>query len=296
LHSEASGLRFQKKLFHALPVLSLSSSPPDTDPLLTLVHSAAIEAGRMAMRYFRKDRPTTARIWNKAGGSPVTEADVAVDAFLKTTLSLLMPEAAWLSEETADNPARLGSKKVWIVDPIDGTRAFLSGHEDWSVVIALLEDNEPVLGIVHAPALEISYTARRGTGAWRNGEQLLQEDVQREEGRGDKVPLRLAGPTLLLDRLGEAFMPYEKQPRIPSLALRIVRVAEGQIDAGLITPDARDWDLAAADLVLREAGGALSDMEGKKLLYNRELPVHGALIAARGPLHDRLIAAMKSGI
>src|ERR671910_31683 len=108
--------------------------------LLPAVRGIAHEAGRIAGRYFQCGGKTTARIWSKHGGSPVTEADVAVDSFLKVELSAALPEAAWLSEETADDPARLDARRVWIVDPIDGTRAFLSGHPDWCVAIALLID------------------------------------------------------------------------------------------------------------------------------------------------------------
>src|SRR3954470_14844262 len=110
------------------------------------------EAAALALPFYKAGGQTGARIWSKAGGSPVTEADVAVDAFLKVRLSSLVPRAAWLSEETADDPARIGHDLVWIVDPIDGTRAFLSGHPDWSIAVALLSGGEPLIGFVHAPA------------------------------------------------------------------------------------------------------------------------------------------------
>src|SRR3712207_3855926 len=109
------------------------------------LRETAREAGAIALGFFRSGLKTSARIWSKAGGSPVTEADVAVDAFLKAELSQAVPEAGWLSEETADDPARLSRELVWIVDPIDGTRAFLTGSRDWSVSIALLGGGQPVL-------------------------------------------------------------------------------------------------------------------------------------------------------
>ena len=135
--------------------------------LMPAVREAAREAGRIACRYFERGAKTTARIWSKHGGSPVTEADVAVDSFLKVELSAALPAAAWLSEETADDPARLDARRVWIVDPIDGTRAFLSGHPDWCVAIALLIDGEPVLGVIAAPAHDTLYEGCRGGGAYR---------------------------------------------------------------------------------------------------------------------------------
>src|ERR671911_308098 len=140
--------------------------------LMPAVREAAREAGRIACRYFERGAKTTARIWSKHGGSPVTEADVAVDSFLKVELSAALPEAAWLSEETADDPARLDARLVWIVDPIDGTRAFLSGSPDWCVSLALLADGRPIFGHVFAPAWDQLYEAVLGQGATRNGEPI----------------------------------------------------------------------------------------------------------------------------
>ena len=133
--------------------------------LAPLVRDTAREAGTIAARYFRSGLTTSARVWSKSGGSPVTEADIAVDTFLKRELCGALPAAGWLSEETADDPARLGCELVWIVDPIDGTRAFRSGSHDWSVSVALLASGRPLLGVVDAPAHKALYEARRGGGA-----------------------------------------------------------------------------------------------------------------------------------
>lgn len=246
------------------------------------------EAASIARPYFRQGKQTTARVWSKAGGSPVTEADVAVDTFLKIRLSELVPQAAWLSEETADDPARLGRDLVWIVDPIDGTRAFLSGHPDWSIAVALLAAGEPLIGFVHAPALGVAYEAIRGQGAFRDGEQIA---VDPREGLQAS---RITGPKPMLDRLTRGSGPnsdFVRIERIPSLALRLVRVAEGSVDVGMISSDARDWDLAAADLVLREAGGSVCSLTGEATVYNRADPVHGELVALPNALRDPVIAA-----
>jgi myo-inositol-1(or 4)-monophosphatase len=252
------------------------------------VREAALEAGAIARRYFNPGGKTSARIWSKAGGSPVTEADVGVDAFLKIRLSSLLPEAAWLSEETADNPARLESRLVWIVDPIDGTRAFLNGHADWSVSIALLIEGEPQLGIVYGPALEANYEAIAGEGAFLNGAAI---SVSAEP---DLRNARVAGPQPMIDELDRAGNAVRALPKIPSLALRIARIAEGAVDVGLVSGNARDWDIAAADLILREAGGKLSDFAGQAPVYNRAEPVHGELLGSSRGLHPRLIEAMRS--
>ncbi len=246
------------------------------------------EAASIAHPFFRPGQQTTARVWSKSGGSPVTEADVAVDTFLKIRLSELVPKAAWLSEETADDHARIGRDLVWIVDPIDGTRAFLSGHRDWSIAVALLWQGEPLIGFVHAPALGVAYEAIRGQGATRDGEAI------RVDGKPDLRNARITGPKPMLDRLTRGAGPdpdFTRIDRIPSLALRLVRVAEGSVDVGMISSDARDWDLAAADLVLREAGGEVCSLRGEPAIYNRTDPVHGELVALPKALREPVLTA-----
>jgi myo-inositol-1(or 4)-monophosphatase len=261
---------------------------PSKDPLdlAPAVRDIAHEAGGIAMRFFRSGLSTSARIWSKAGGSPVTEADVAVDTFLKIRLSALMPEAGWLSEETADDARRLGREHVWIVDPIDGTRAFLSGSHDWSVAIALLKNSRPILGVVYAPAHEAMYLAEEGRGARRNDESISVSPAGSLEG------LSVAGPKPFVDRLERGVPSIKRPPRIPSLALRIARVAEGSIDAGLVSSDARDWDIAAADLILQEAGGTLTTLAGDAPRYNEPEPSHGELAAGPRRLQRDLLAAI----
>jgi myo-inositol-1(or 4)-monophosphatase len=253
---------------------------------MPVVRDVAHEAGEIAMRFFRSGLSTSARIWSKAGGSPVTEADVAVDTFLKIRLSSLLPGAGWLSEETADDARRLGREFVWIVDPIDGTRAYLSGSHDWSVAIALLRDTRPILGIVYAPAHETIYQAEHGAGAFRNGDRIAVSPATSLKG------ISVAGPKPFVDRLEHEVGSIKRVPRIPSLALRISRVAEGSVDVGLVTSDARDWDLAAADLILQEAGGALTSLAGDAPRYNQPEPSHGELAAGPQRLHRDLIAAI----
>jgi myo-inositol-1(or 4)-monophosphatase len=251
-----------------------------------LMRDATREAGAMAASFFRSGLKTSARVWSKSGGSPVTEADMAVDAFLKTELSRAAPEAGWLSEETADDPARLGRDLVWIVDPIDGTRAFAAGIHDWSVSVALLADGRPLLGIVYAPAHAAFFEARRGHGAFRNGEAVSTSRPERFS------EASVTGPKGLVDRLEQGAGAVKRAPRIPSLALRLARVAEGSVDVGLVSSNAHDWDIAAADLILEEAGGALAGLDGVAPAYNQPEPIHGELLAASRRLHPRLIEAM----
>lgn len=254
--------------------------------LLKAVRDSCLEAGDIALGLFRPGAPTAARTWSKSGGSPVTEADIGVDTFLRIRLSALLPQAAWLSEETVDDALRLSRRFVWVVDPIDGTRAYMSGSPDWAVCVALLDNGVPVLGSVHAPAAGATYTALRGGGALRNGAPIATS------GKSSLATARIAGPKPMLDALArvEAFEPAEK---VPSLALRLTRIADGTLDAGLVSADARDWDIAAADLVLAEAGGYLSDGEGRPVVYNRDVPVHGILVASGEALSPPLLGALR---
>jgi myo-inositol-1(or 4)-monophosphatase len=256
--------------------------------LAPLVEATARSAGDLAATYFRHGAETSARKWFKDRGSPVTEADLAVDAFLKHRLSEALPEAGWLSEETADDPSRLDRSLVWIVDPIDGTRAFMSGHPDWSISIALLAEGRPVLGVVFAPIHDHFYAARAGGGAVRNGSPL------RASALATPRDARVTGPKPLVDGLErKAGTALLRLPKVPSLALRLARVAEGSIDIGLVSQNSHDWDLAGADLILHEAGGLLTDFRGNRVSYNRPEPIHGELIAAGGQLHPRVIGAMR---
>ena len=263
---------------------------PLATALAPALHEAAREAGAMALDFFRPGTRTSARLWTKDRGSPVTEADVAVDSFLKDRLLHLLPEAGWLSEETADNPDRLSKDLVWIVDPIDGTRAFIAGHPDWSVAIALLVHGQPLLGVVHAPAHDRFYEASAGAGARVNGAPLNVSPKDSVRGA------RTAGPKPLVDTFERrARSTVTRLEKIPSLALRVVRVAAGSVEIGLISSDSRDWDLAAADLILREAGGLVSDLAGNALVYNGADPVHGELAAASALLHPQVIEIMTRG-
>ncbi|GEP02467.1 inositol monophosphatase family protein [Methylobacterium oxalidis] len=260
--------------------------------VMPALREAIREAASLALPHFRPGEQTRARIWSKAGGSPVTEADVAVDAFLKVRLSQIVPAAAWLSEETRDDSGRLGADLVWIVDPIDGTRAFLSGHPDWSIAVGLLSAGQPVVGIVHAPASGHFYEAVAGAGARRDDVPIAVSACT------DLPGARVTGPKPMIERLARGLTREGVEPdfvridRVPSLALRVARVAEGAIDVGLVSSDARDWDLAAADLILREAGGSVCDLAGRRTVYNRNNPVHGELVAVSEGLLAPVIAAL----
>ena len=264
--------------------MPLSLDQPDR--LSAFLRDIALEAGRLALAHFQEGGKTTARTWAKAGGSPVTEADIAVDHFLRERLSAALPEAGWLSEETADDPIRCEKRILWVVDPIDGTRAFAAGDPRWAVAIALLVDDVPIAGIVHAPALAVTYEAARQRGALRNGVPMHLETPPSLD------VARVAGPKPIVELIARQAPGLVLQPKVPSLALRLMLVADGSIDVGVASVNAHDWDIAAADLILREAGAILSEIDGTPPVYNKLEPTHGVLVAAAPALQAEALAAI----
>ncbi len=252
---------------------------------------AARRAGEIALRDFRHGETTSARVDTKHGGSPVTAADLAVDRYLGERLRRSFPDAGWLSEETADDPARLEKTSLLVVDPIDGTRAFLAGDPRWAVSIALVEAGRPIAGVVHAPALGETYAAALGGGARLDGRLIRAAE------RTSLNMARVAGPKPMIAALSAAAgVELTAFAKIPSLALRLVEVARGGLDIALASANAHDWDIAAADLVLSEAGARLSDPRGEAVVYNTERTRHGALLACATSLAPALAAPARKSL
>jgi myo-inositol-1(or 4)-monophosphatase len=268
------------------PSASKVSSLPvseNTRALLPQLEAAVRQAGALALGTFRAPLKT----WTKGKGSPVSEADIAVDALLRQRLTEAEPTFGWLSEESVDDHSRLSARCVWIVDPIDGTRAYVAGQPDWTISGALVEDGRPILGAVFAPVGNEMFLAVAGEGATCNG-------IPIKVSKGDALAgARVAGPKYRLERLAQHWPEIVAMPRIHSLALRMARVAQGQIDIAFANGDGRDWDLAAADLLVHEAGGELTTMAGGTLTYNRANPVHGALLAAGRSRLRAVIAVLR---
>ena len=246
---------------------------------LDLLRHHAAEAGRIAMRWFG-DNP---QVWLKEGESPVSEADFAVDEYLKRELLAARPDYGWLSEETEDDGARASCERVFVVDPIDGTRGFLNRDQRWCVSIAVVERNRPVVGILESPVLKRRVDAVAGGGAFENGEPI--------EPLAPRERLRVSGPKVFMRRAEaspDALRGMDHVGYIPSLAWRIALVATGEIDVGFARASARDWDLAAADLIAHEAGARLTDDGCETLLYNCPSARHGILVASRDPHHGAM--------
>jgi myo-inositol-1(or 4)-monophosphatase len=238
------------------------------------------EAGAIALRTFQ----TSVRSWLKDQSSPVSEADIAVDGFLRERLAGRASGRGWLSEETADDRSSAQARRLWIVDPIDGTRAYLAGRPDWAISAALVADGRPVLAGVFAPVTDELFVAAAGAGATRNGAPIRASAGDRLAGA------KVAGPKRLVQELAAVDAQIEVAPRIGSLALRLVRVAQGELDVVFASGSSHDWDLAGADLLVHEAGGAMTNLVGRSLTYNQPDLVHGALVAAGRDRHAALVA------
>jgi myo-inositol-1(or 4)-monophosphatase len=247
--------------------------------IVALLSEAVREAGALALAKFG----TAFKSWTKGESSPVSEVDIAVDELLRERLGRYDGSYGWLSEETADDPARLDAKRVWIVDPIDGTRGFIAGKPDWTVVAALVEQGRPICAAVYAPVDDQLFLAQAGAGATLNGSRIAARDGDAIEGS------RVNGAKRRIDALASIIPTVEVIPRLNSLALRLARVAEGRFDIVFSAGNSHDWDLAASDLLVHEAGGVLTDFDGRQLVYNRPEPVHGALIAAGQARHPALL-------
>jgi myo-inositol-1(or 4)-monophosphatase len=247
---------------------------------LTLIRDIAMEAGALA----RDMKAVGLTVWSKDGGSPVTNADIAVDTLLKQRLGEARPDYGWLSEETADDPVRLGKRRLFVVDPIDGTVAFFKERPWWAVSIAVVEDGVSIAGVVHAPELDETFTAITGGGALLNG-----------------APIRASGARAVEDcrMLGDAPMfahPAWREPWPPmhietrnSIAYRMCLVAGGGFDAAIALSGKSEWDLAAADLICAEAGARVTDHKGRSYDYNQVSPRKPSLICAAPDLHPLIL-------
>jgi myo-inositol-1(or 4)-monophosphatase len=249
-----------------------------------LLRTTVREAGALALSLFR----TELRNWIKGASSPVSEADIAVNDLLEQRLRSATPDYGWLSEESVDDEARLDKRLVWIVDPIDGTRAYLAGREDWCVSVALVQDAAPLLAAVFAPVSGEFFFARRGQGATLN-------DIPVHATSGTAMDFsRVAGPKPLVERLKASPGDITLHPRIGSLALRLCRVADGSIDAAFAGGQSRDWDLAAANLIVQEADGNMTALSGETILYNRREVAHGVLVAAGRDRHASIVSHFRN--
>ncbi|MBL3553804.1 3'(2'),5'-bisphosphate nucleotidase CysQ [Rhodovulum sulfidophilum] len=251
---------------------------------LALLTTAALEAGKLARRYWCRDPQT----WEKPDHQgPVSEADLAIDRMLRQMLTAARPGYGWLSEETEDDPARLGAERVFIVDPIDGTRTFLEGDRSFAHALAVAKAGRVVAAVVFLPLRDKLYSAIRGGGAYLNGAALRTGSRSALDGASVLAPRPTLDPGHWTGPV-----PHLHRALRASLAYRLCLVAEGRYDAALALRDSWDWDTAAGSLILEEAGARISDRLGDPLAFNTPVPLSRGIVAGAPLLHAEILSRL----
>ncbi len=262
----------------------MSSSGYTNQDDLALVFEAAKHASSIAMSYFRRAPDVTI----KGDASPVTEADLAIDIYLHDFLRSARPNYGWLSEEREDDGSRHKSSRNFVVDPIDGTRAFIAETSEWCISIGLVEAGRPVVGVLFCPVNNSVYHAVKGQGSFFN-------DVRLQIGLEQNVEFRIAGPKPLIRAMQEQNeVAIKSMPYVPSLALRLAMVADGQLDATVVKPKSALWDIAAADIIMSEAGCSLVNLQGAPVDYAAASPKLSTLLAASNAKIDPILAVVRT--
>jgi myo-inositol-1(or 4)-monophosphatase len=236
------------------------------------------EAAALAFQSWRDGAAPDTKVWEKSKGHPVSDIDMAVDALLKTRLADILPEAAWLSEETVDDPARLYARLLWLVDPIDGTRDYVRGRSGWCVSVALIADGQPVFAVMAAPAQDKLWVAADGEGVTCNGDRL--SGSTRTDFAGSRVPA---------DDLPKIDRDLVTVTKPNSIAMRMTMVACDRADLVASLRWGNEWDIAAAHLVAQEAGAIVSDALGRPIVYNKREPLDFGLICCAPGIHKEAV-------
>ncbi|MGY3438158.1 MULTISPECIES: inositol monophosphatase family protein [unclassified Marinovum] len=257
---------------------------PDTvETDLALLLRAAKAAGEVALGF----SGPAAKVWDKPGQGPVTEADYAVNDVLHDILRTARPGYGWLSEETPDDTARLDCEHVFIIDPIDGTRSFIEGSGTWAHSIAIVRNGLPTAAVIHLPARERTFAAERGRGATLNGAAIATGGRAALEGASLMAPK----PTFLPQHWKQAPPEVDRVFR-PSLAYRMALIAQGRYDAMLTLRPTWHWDIAAGALIAEEAGAWATGADGSPLVFNTEVPQSSGTLTANPTLHTAIRAAL----
>jgi myo-inositol-1(or 4)-monophosphatase len=238
------------------------------------VVAAIQEAAALAFASWRDGAAPDAKVWEKSKDNPVSDIDIAVDALLTARLRAILPEAAWLSEETVDDPSRLDARLLWLVDPIDGTRDYVRGRSGWCVSVALVADGLPVFAVMAAPAQDKIWIAASGEGVICNGTQL--SGSIRQDFSGARVPAND------LPRVDSDLVTVDKPN---SIAMRMTMVACDRADLVATLRWGNEWDIAAAHLVAQEAGVVVTDALGQTITYNKRAPLDFGLICCAPGIH-----------
>ncbi len=250
--------------------------PSDLELLIATVR----EAGGIARAGFEGVQ----RTWEKSKGNPVTETDLAVDRYLKERLCSARPAYGWLSEETSDTPDRLSKDRVFVVDPIDGTLAFIKRKPEFTICVAVVEAGAPVSAVVFNPMTDELFSAVAGNGSQLNGKAIA---VSKR--------VELAGCRMLVARdvieHPAWFRPWPamEMGKRASIAYRMTLVANGSYDGMMAFSSKYEWDTAAAALIVQEAGGVVSAHSGAALTYNQIVPSHRSVVCAGPVLHSAIL-------
>lgn len=257
------------------------------DADLALAMETAREAGKAVLGFFRKELS----IRDKGNDNPVTQADLEADRILKMRLLGSRPDYGWLSEETTDSPERLQKRRVWVVDPIDGTKEFIRGVPEFAISIGLAEEGSAILGVVYNPATSEMFLAMRGEGAHLDGRPIRVsstcaiEDALLEASRTEFAGGRFARIRKSISRI---------EP-IGSIAYKLARVAAGQADMVFSFTPKSEWDLCGAAAILSAAGGVISLPDGGPIRFNRANTQFPGVAATNGLLHPALLDLIAQG-
>ena len=254
---------------------------------LHIAENAAIEAGILIMNYYKTDY----EIRDKGYHNPVTTADHAADSRLKEILMVARPNYGWLSEETVDSPERLTKDRVWVVDPLDGTKEFIEGVPNFVVSIALVENGDPIVGVLYNPVTKETFTAAKGEGAFLNGKSIL---CTAKENVSEMVILNSRSETRrgLWKSYGNTFGELKA---IGSVAYKLGLTAAGQADIFASLRPKNEWDICAGNCIINEAGGKLIDLNGNRVVFNREKTlIEPGLIAGNIDAVDKTFEVLKA--
>ena len=254
---------------------------------LHIAENAAIEAGILIMNYYKTDY----EIRDKGYHNPVTTADHAADSRLKEILMVARPNYGWLSEETVDSPERLSKDRVWVVDPLDGTKEFIEGVPNFVVSIALVENGDPIVGVLYNPVTKETFTAAKGEGAFLNGKSIF---CTAKENVSEMVILNSRSETRrgLWKSYGNTFGELKA---IGSVAYKLGLTAAGQADIFASLRPKNEWDICAGNCIINEAGGKLIDLNGNRVVFNREKTlIEPGLIAGNIDAVDKTFEVLKA--
>jgi len=254
---------------------------------LELAVAAAHEAGAIIRSLYGKGIAVTEK--GDRGDSPLTEADTRANETLQRRIAAAFPDDGWLSEESADTDERLSKRRVWIVDPLDGTKEFVREVPELAVCVALVEDGSPIVGVTYNPIRDETFAAARGRGATWNG-QPIRVSATRDLAAAIVLASRSESERGEWDRFHGRF----RVECCGSVAYKLALVGAGRADATFTLSPKNEWDVCSAACVIECAGGRVTDIAGHPLRYNQPSPTLAGVVATNGVLHDSILEALRA--